>query len=73
MSVLAWLICWEIGGQNIPADWNDVAEDERVGARTIPLTFGPRVAGALVVLALTLAVVLSLFLPRMSPLALGAP
>lgn len=73
LLLLAWLICWEIGGQNIPADWNDVAEDERVGARTIPLTFGPRVAGALVVLALTLTVVLSLFLPRMSPLPLGAP
>ena len=73
LLLLAWLMCWEIGGQNIPADWNDVEEDERVGAKTIPLTFGPRVAGALVFLALMLTVVLSLFLPRMSPLALGAP
>jgi 4-hydroxybenzoate polyprenyltransferase len=73
LLLLAWLMCWEIGGQNIPADWNDVEEDGRVGAKTIPLTFGPRVTGALVIVSLTLAVVLSLFLPRMSPLALGMP
>jgi 4-hydroxybenzoate polyprenyltransferase len=73
LLLLAWLMCWEIGGQNIPADWNDVEEDRRVGARTIPLALGPRVAGALVVATLTLTVVLSMFLPRMSPLALGLP
>jgi 4-hydroxybenzoate polyprenyltransferase len=73
LLLLAWLMCWEIGGQNVPADWNDVEEDRRVGARTIPLAFGPRAAGALVILTLTLTVVLSLFLPRMSPLALGLP
>jgi len=73
LLLLAWLMCWEIGGQNVPADWNDVEEDERVGAKTIPLAFGPRVAGMLVVVTLGLTVILSLFLPRMSPLALGAP
>lgn len=69
--MVAWLLAWEIGGQNIPADWNDVAEDRRVGAKTIPLVFGPRVAGNLVTIALLVTVVLSLFLPLMSPLALG--
>lgn len=73
LLLLAWLMCWEIGGQNIPADWNDVEEDRRVGAKTIPLTFGPRVAATLIVLTLALTVILSLFLPRMSPLALGMP
>ena len=73
LLLLAWLMCWEIGGQNIPADWNDVEEDRRVGAKTIPLAFGPRVAGAIVVGALSLTIVLSVFLPRMSPLALGVP
>lgn len=71
LLLLAWLMCWEIGGQNIPADWNDVEEDRRVGAKTIPLIFGLRVAGLLVVASLTLTVILSLFLPRMSPLPLG--
>lgn len=71
--MVAWLVAWEIGGQNIPADWNDVEEDRRVGARTIPVVFGPRIAGTVVVLALAATVVLSLFLPVMSPLALGLP
>ncbi|MBU6469485.1 MAG: UbiA family prenyltransferase [Gammaproteobacteria bacterium] len=73
LLLLAWLILWEIGGQNIPADWNDVEQDRRVGAKTIPLVFGPRVAGVLVVVCLAVAVILSLLLPRMSPLALGVP
>ncbi len=71
LLLLAWLMCWEIGGQNVPADWNDVEEDRRVGAKTIPLAFGLRAAGVLVIIALTLTVVLSLFLPQMSPLGLG--
>jgi len=71
--MVAWVFAWEIGGQNIPADWNDVEEDRRVGARTIPLVFGPRVAGTLVLLALVATVALSLALPVMSPLALGLP
>ncbi len=71
--MVAWLMCWEIGGQNIPADWNDVEEDRRVGARTIPLVFGPRVAAAVVLIALIATVALSLVLPIMSPLELGLP
>jgi hypothetical protein len=23
------LFCWEIGGQNVPADWHDLEEDQR--------------------------------------------
>jgi 4-hydroxybenzoate polyprenyltransferase len=71
--MVAWLVAWEIGGQNIPADWNDVEEDRRVGARTIPVVFGPRTAGAAVLAALLACVVLSLGLPAMSPLPLGMP
>lgn len=71
--MLAWLIPWEIGGQNIPADWNDIEEDRRVGARTIPLVFGPRVAGLLVTVLLASTVTLGLLLQRLSPMALGWP
>lgn len=71
--MVAWLVAWEIGGQNIPADWNDVEEDRRVGAQTIPVVFGSRVAGTAVLLALAASVALSLCLPVMSPLALGLP
>lgn len=71
--MVAWLMCWEIGGQNIPADWNDVEEDRRVGARTIPLIFGTTAAGRAVIVALFTTVALSLALPAMSPLPLGWP
>ncbi|CBL44972.1 UbiA prenyltransferase [gamma proteobacterium HdN1] len=71
--VLAWLICWEIGGQNIPADWNDLEEDRRVGAKTIPLVFGTQRAALVILAALIVTVSLSLFLPVLSPLALGFP
>lgn len=71
--MIAWLMAWEIGGQNIPADWNDVKEDRRIGAKTIPVIFGPRRAARLVLIALILTVILSLLLPFMSPLPLGWP
>lgn len=73
LLMLSWLMLWEIGGQNIPADWNDVEEDKRVGAKTIPLTFGPKRAGLLVVVTLTLTTLISLFLPLISPKPLGWP
>lgn len=68
-----WLMLWEIGGQNIPADWNDIEEDRRIGARTIPVVFGPRVSGVLVIIAIVLVVALSLTLSSLSPLSLGWP
>lgn len=68
--MVAWLVAWEIGGQNILADWNDIEEDRRVGARTIPLALGLPVAGALVLALLVVTTLLSLALPLMSPLVL---
>jgi 4-hydroxybenzoate polyprenyltransferase len=73
LLLLAWLMLWEIGGQNIPADWNDIEEDRRVGARTIPLSIGLPAAARLVLVTLTLVVLASLFLPLMSALRLGLP
>jgi 4-hydroxybenzoate polyprenyltransferase len=71
LLILAWVFVWEIGGQNIPADWNDTAEDKRVNAKTIPLQLGTHIAGIIVLLTLGLTVLLSLFLPQVSPLRLG--
>jgi 4-hydroxybenzoate polyprenyltransferase len=62
---------WEIGGQNIPADWNDTLEDRRVNAKTIPIHFGFKRAGLIVVMALSLTVITSMFLPLVSPVQLG--
>ena len=73
LLVLAWVFVWEIGGQNVPADWNDTAEDKRVHAKTIPLQLGTQTAGIIVLLTLSLTVIISLFLPRVSPLSLGWP
>lgn len=73
LLLLAWLVSWEIGGQNIPADWHDRGEDARIRAKTIPLVLGPKAAGLVVVVTLTTCVVLSLFLPALSPLTLGWP
>jgi 4-hydroxybenzoate polyprenyltransferase len=50
---------WEIGGQNIPADWTDMETDRRFGAKTIPVRFGPGPAGKLAFAALGLSVLLS--------------
>ena len=71
--VLAWVFFWEIGGQNIPADWNDTVEDKRVNAKTIPLHFGTQKAAMIVLLSLGLTVIISLLLPLVSPLSLGWP
>lgn len=73
LGMLIWLMLWEIGGQNIPADWNDIEEDRRIGARTIPLVLGLRTASVLVAISLSLTVLASALLPRLSPLAGGWP
>ncbi len=73
LLLFVWVLFWEIGGQNIPADWNDTEEDLRVGAKTIPIRFGPQKAGMVVLVTLGLTVITSLFLPTVSPLTLGLP
>ena len=42
MILFLWLFFWEIGGQNIPADWTDIEEDRQFKANTIPVRFGQR-------------------------------
>ena len=69
--MVLWLFFWEIGGQNVPSDWNDTVEDSRVSACTIPLRFGPQKAGRIILASLTFTVISSAFLPWISPAALG--
>ena len=68
LLLVLWLFTWEIGGQNIPADWHDVEEDQRLGARTIPVRLGPEPAARVILAALTLSVVLSVALLAVAPL-----
>lgn len=73
LLLIAWVFFWEIGGQNIPADWNDTVEDRRVNAKTIPLRFGPQRAGQIIMITLGLTVISSLLLAAVSPARLGLP
>ncbi len=53
------LFFWEIGGQNIPADWTDMESDKRLKAQTIPVRFGKGTSGEFVAICLCFAVVLT--------------
>jgi 4-hydroxybenzoate polyprenyltransferase len=68
LLLFLWVFGWEVGGQNVPADWHDVEEDQRLRAQTIPVRFGPEGANAIILAALTLSVVLSAVLVQVSPL-----
>jgi 4-hydroxybenzoate polyprenyltransferase len=65
--LVLWLFFWEIGGQNIPSDWNDTLEDSRVRACTIPLRFGMQNAGRVILASLAATVIISALLPLISP------
>lgn len=69
--LFAWLFFWEIGGQNIPSDWNYAVEDGRTDAKTIPVRLGLGRAGVIVMTALGLSVIVSGFLPLISSARLG--
>jgi len=60
-----WLFLWEIGGQNIPADWHDLEEDAALGAKTIPVHYGPVGASRIALAALAAGVAVgAVFLGR---------
>lgn len=42
VTLFLMLFFWEIGGQNIPNDWTDIAVDRKWGAATIPVRFSSR-------------------------------
>ncbi len=68
-----WLFLWEIGGQNVPADWHDIEEDINLGAKTVPVTFGARSASVIVLVSLSTSIVLSSLLFRSAPLHFPLP
>lgn len=67
-TLFLWFFCWEIGGQNIPADWSEIDDDRRLQAKTIPVLWGPKWSGAAMLSFLTASVLLSLLLVWMSPM-----
>ena len=56
------LFFWEIGGQNIPADWTDVDLDRRFNAKTIPVHLGKDKSASLALVSLAIACILMMFL-----------
>jgi 4-hydroxybenzoate polyprenyltransferase len=72
LLLFAWIFSWEIGGQNVPADWHDVEADQALGAKTIPVTWGLPGASRLALASLTISVALGVGLLAFSPLPLGA-
>ena len=70
-GLFAWVFTWEIGGQNIPADWHDAVRDRLTGARTMPVVLGPYRASRLAVACLVASLLLSVPLLALSPLAVS--
>lgn len=60
------LFNWEIGGQNIPADWTDIDEDRRLKAKTIPVYFGLQRSRQIVLVTLAAAFGLSISIAAFS-------
>ncbi len=73
LLLVLWLFFWEIGGQNIPADWHDLEEDRRSRAQTLPVRYGPRGAGSISWGCLCLSVALSPLVLGLSPARLAWP
>jgi len=67
LLLFLWLYFWEIGGQNIPADWHDLEEDRLFQAQTLPVRYGPGGAGSISLACLGLTVALSLLVLGLSP------
>jgi 4-hydroxybenzoate polyprenyltransferase len=69
IGVFLWIFCWEIGGQNIPADWADIEEDRRFNAKTIPVIFGAVKAGIISFILLIISFFLNIFVFLIAPLS----
>ena len=71
IGLFLWLFFWEIGGQNVPADWTDVEEDRSLKAETIPVRYGPEKASAIVLATLVLTLLMNVLLLQLTPYPFG--
>jgi len=67
------LFFWEIGGQNIPNDWSDYDEDQRMNAKTIPLRWGLPIANSIILITISLTLGLSAVIFYFFPVSYGFP
>lgn len=63
-----FIFFWEIGGQNIPADWHDLEADTLGLAKTMPVRYGPQKSSRIIFVSLTLSIILLLLVLLVSPL-----
>jgi 4-hydroxybenzoate polyprenyltransferase len=68
-AIFLWIFCWEIGGQNIPADWSDIEEDRAFKAKTIPVILGVVKAGILLLILLVASFFLNIFVFLIAPVS----
>ena len=66
--VFIWIAFWEVGGQNIPNDLVDMHEDGKLGAKTVPVVYGPDPAVITLLTTLLASFFLGLGLVFLSPL-----
>jgi 4-hydroxybenzoate polyprenyltransferase len=66
-ALFAWLFAWEVGGQNVPADWHDVDEDRSLGFRTVPVMLGLAKGRILVLSSIILALLLGIVVFLVAP------
>lgn len=69
LLLFLWLFCWEIGGQNVPADWHDLEEDAALGAKTIPVHYGPKGASRIALTTLIVSIAVGSIFLALAPLA----
>jgi 4-hydroxybenzoate polyprenyltransferase len=62
IALVLLVFFWEMGGQNIPADWTDIDEDTGMRARTVPVILGARRATMVILACLAAAIFMSLLL-----------
>ena len=70
--LILWIFFWEIGGQNIPNDLNDLEEDRHFNAKTIPVALGLDRATLISVVSLMISFFLSFLLLILSHLSFHA-
>ncbi len=64
----AWTFVWEIGGRNLPNDFNDVEEDAELGVMTMPVVYGKVFASRVSFAFLILTVIMSIALVTVAAL-----
>jgi 4-hydroxybenzoate polyprenyltransferase len=73
LMLFLWLFLWEIGGQNVPNDWTDIEEDQRLNAKTIPLRLGIDSANTIILGSLTASLIFSMVVFYSSPIPFEFP